>query len=97
MSALPPPVMLSFLMFGLGAVSANAVWLRMAGIVRDEGFKVDYFFGRGAIIRNFKSLVQRQDDPVRRRSLQRLLTTWKVLNAWCLLWLAALAVTPFLT
>ena len=97
MPVFSPPLLIAFLMLGVGGALTNVVWFRMAGIVGDAGFTVDYFFGRRAMLRNFKSVLQRQDDPVRRRSLRRLLTTWYVSNVWCVLWFVAFVVTALST
>ena len=43
-------------------VSGNALWLWMKSILKENGFKVNYFYGHYINLINFNSLIKNEND-----------------------------------
>jgi len=90
---LPPGVWFAWVMFMLGAIPANIIWLKMARVVRAKGLPFPIWnYPMITSLRNFHRVLRDEPDPRRRASHKRLVATFYGCFAWCLVWFAAFAV-----
>ena len=88
--ALPTDVTTRWLLFVVGAVPANILWVRIAFIVRSKGFAFPWFNIQAlAALRNFHTIIRDEPNPDQKASYRRLAVALYVCDAWCLFWLVA--------